>query len=71
VAESLREVQALEAEEADKARRNLEALDAVLLPLQQAKFRVMQLEVEQRIREIMQQARQSRRRGDPGADPEP
>jgi hypothetical protein len=67
VAERLREVKALEVEEGQTLRRNLEALDAVLSPVQQAKFRVMEVEIEQRIREIMAQARQ-RRRGEP---PEP
>lgn len=63
VTEKLREVKALETQEADQMRRNIEAIDGVLLPLQQAKFRIMQLEVEQKIREILQEARQ-RRRGD-------
>lgn len=64
VAERLREVKALEIEEGETLKRNLDALDGVLTPIQQAKFRVMEVEVEQKIREIMAQARQ-RRRGDP------
>jgi Spy/CpxP family protein refolding chaperone len=63
VAEKLREVKAFEGQEADQLRRNTEAIDAVLTPVQQAKFRVMQIEVEQKIREILQEGRQ-RRRGD-------
>jgi hypothetical protein len=62
-----RDIKALEAEEGQILRRNLEAPDGVLAPLQQAKFRIMEVEIEQRIREIMAAARQ-RRRGDP---PEP
>jgi hypothetical protein len=61
VVERLREVKALEVEEGDRLRRNVEAIDAVLSPLQQAKFRVMQIEVEQKIRELMQGSRQGRR----------
>lgn len=64
VAERLREVKALEAEECDKTKRNLEAMDGALTPLQQAKFRVMEVEIEQKIRELLTQARQRRRPGD-------
>jgi len=63
VADRLREVKALETQEGEGLRRNLEAIDAVLSPVQQAKFRIMQIEVEQKIREILQEVRQ-RRRGD-------
>ena len=65
VAERLREVKALESEERDKTRRNLEALDGALTPLQQAKFRVMEVEIEQKIRELLTQVRQRRRAGEP------
>jgi Spy/CpxP family protein refolding chaperone len=61
VLERLREVKAIEVEEVDSLRRNLESIDAVLTPIQQAKFRVMQIEVEQKIRELMQEARERRR----------
>lgn len=63
VAGKLREVKALETQEGDQIRRNIEAIDGVLTPVQQAKFRIMQIEVEQKIREILQEVRQ-RRRGD-------
>ncbi len=56
VVELLREVKALDAEGPTTARRNLEALDAVLTPVQQAKFRVLELEVEQRMRELVRRA---------------
>lgn len=61
VAEKLREVKGFEVQEVDQLRRNLEAIDGVLTPVQQAKFRIMQIEVEQKIREILQEARQRRR----------
>ena len=64
VAERLRDVKALEADEREKTRRNLEALDGVLTPLQQAKFRVMEVEIEQKIRDLLSQARQRRRPGE-------
>ena len=56
-----------EVQEVDQLRHNLEAIDAVLTPVQQAKFRIMQIEVEQKIREILQEVRQRRR----GERPEP
>ena len=65
VGERLREVKALEADEREKTKRNLEGVDGVLTPLQQAKFRVMDVEIEQKIRELLSQARQRRRPGDP------
>jgi len=61
VAERLREVKALETEEVDKLRGNLGALDAAMTPVQQAKFRIMQIEVEQKIREILREVRERRR----------
>jgi hypothetical protein len=64
----LQQVKALDAEGPARTRKNLEALDAVLSPIQQAKFRVLELEVEQRMRELMSRAR--RRGVRPGA-PEP
>jgi Spy/CpxP family protein refolding chaperone len=65
VVERLRQVKALEAEEGDRVRRNLEAIDGVLTPIQQAKFRIMQIEVEQKIREILEEVRERRRAGRP------
>jgi len=57
VLELLGQVKALDADGPARARRDLEALDAVLSPLQQAKFRVLELEVEQRMRELVRRAR--------------
>jgi Spy/CpxP family protein refolding chaperone len=57
VEELLREVKAVENEGPAALRRDLEAIDGVLSPLQQAKFRILELEVERKIREIMNQMR--------------
>lgn len=57
VLELLRQLKALDAEAPAVARKDLEALDAVLTPVQQAKFRVLELEVEQRMRELVRRAR--------------
>jgi hypothetical protein len=57
IEELLREVKAAEGEEAPALRRDREAIDAVLSPVQQAKFRILELEVERKIREMMAQMR--------------
>ena len=64
VADRLRELKGLENDEREKTKRDLEALDGVLTVLQQAKFRVMEVEIEQKIRELLNQARQRRRPGE-------
>ena len=61
VAELLREVKAAEAEEPAVLRKDREAIDGVLSPIQQAKFRVLEVEVEHKIRELMTQIRAQRR----------
>jgi hypothetical protein len=68
VLEQLRELKTVEAEGPAQVRKSAEALDAVLSPLQQAKFRLLELEVEQRMRELVNRARD----GGPGrrASPE-
>lgn len=63
VAELLREVKATEAEEPAVLRRDRDAIDGVLTPLQQAKFRVLELEVERRIRAALAQVRRRGARG--------
>ena len=71
VADLLREAKTVEAEEPVRTRKNLEAIDATLTPLQQAKFRVLEEEVAQKIRELMNQFRwQARPGGRPGERPE-
>jgi Spy/CpxP family protein refolding chaperone len=61
VGELLRQVKAAEAEEPAALHRDREAIDAVLTPVQQAKFRVMEIEVDHKIRELMNQIRAERR----------
>jgi Spy/CpxP family protein refolding chaperone len=63
VLELLAKLKALEVEERENGRRNREAIDAVLSPLQQAKLRVLEVEMDQRIRELLSEAR--RRHGAP------
>jgi hypothetical protein len=48
---------ALDADGPARTRANLAALDSVLTPLQQAKYRVLETEVEQRMRELMNRVR--------------
>jgi len=61
VEQRLREAKRLENDEPTTLRRDREAVDAALSPLQQAKFRVLEAEVEQKIRGL-----RSRMRGRPG-----
>lgn len=56
----LKALKALDAEGPAKTRSELEALDAVLTEVQQAKYRVLEVEVEQRMRELMSRAREAR-----------
>lgn len=73
VEELLRAVKAVESEGPGALRRDLEAVDAVLSPVQQAKYRILELEVERKIREIMSQMRGGRGpgRGRPRSNEEP
>ncbi len=64
VTELLRQIKAAEADEPAVLRKDRDAIDAVLSPLQQAKFRVLEVEVERKIRELMNQIRgQGRNQG--------
>ena len=58
VAERLKELKDIEAQEPGALRQHREAVDAQLSPVQQAKFRVMEMEVEQRIRQVMARVRE-------------
>ncbi len=72
VLELLQQAKKLEADGPERTRRNLETLDAVLTPIQQAKYRVLEGEVEQRVRELTNRARAARpgrQRGDPQPEP--
>jgi Spy/CpxP family protein refolding chaperone len=57
VLDLLKRLKALDAEGPPRTAKNLETLDAMLTPLQQAKYRVLEAEVEQRMRELMGRAR--------------
>jgi Spy/CpxP family protein refolding chaperone len=68
VADALKAFNALETEGPERIRARLAALDEVLTPLQQAKYRVFEVEVERRMRELM---RRSRRKRSPQDQPSP
>jgi hypothetical protein len=57
VLDLLKHLKALDEEGPARTRKNVEALDAMLSPLQQAKYRVLELEVEQRMRELVNRVR--------------
>ena len=60
VAEALKAFNALETEGPERIRAQQSALDGILTPLQQAKYRVFEGEVEQRMRELMRRGRRDR-----------
>jgi Spy/CpxP family protein refolding chaperone len=66
VEQKLVELKRLENEEPVRLRRDREAVDAALTPVQQAKFRVLEAEVEQKIRSLRHD-----RPGRPGARRQP
>jgi hypothetical protein len=66
VDERLREVKKLENDEPAMLRRDRDAVDAALSPLQQAKFRVLEAEVEQKIRGLRNRMQMERRPGGRG-----
>lgn len=55
--EKLGELKRLESEGLARTRSDSDALDAALTPLQQAKFRLLEVEVERRMRELTGRAR--------------
>ena len=57
VRETLRQLKEVETGGSERVRLGMSDLDAALSPLQQAKFRLLELEVEQRMRELMGRAR--------------
>jgi hypothetical protein len=65
VEEQLRQVKAVEQEEPATLRRDMDAVDAVLSPVQQAKYRLLEVEVERKIRQAMGRMRLSPLRGGP------
>jgi Spy/CpxP family protein refolding chaperone len=71
VTDLLKELKTLDAEGPVRNRKNLEAVDAVLTPLQQAKLRILEVEVERKLRELLSQIRGSRGPGRRGGEPPP
>jgi len=57
VEELLRELKAVETQEPVTIRRDMDAIDALLSPLQQAKYRLLEVEVERKLRALMNQMR--------------
>lgn len=57
VVKALEAFKTLDSEGPATMRRHMEDLDAVLSPVQQAKYRVFEVEVEQRIRKLMRRGR--------------
>ncbi len=57
----LKEFKASESESWPPGRKDMEAIDALLTPLQQAKFRVFEAEVGQKLRELTAQLRRQNR----------
>ena len=57
VLDLLKQLKALDVDGPAQTRKNVEALDALLTPVQQAKYRVLEVEVEQRMRELMNRVR--------------
>jgi hypothetical protein len=62
VGELLREVKAAEAEGPAIVRKDMDALDGMLTPVQQAKYRLLEVEVERRLRTLMSNRRTNRGR---------
>jgi hypothetical protein len=60
VVEALRAVKAAEAEERAGVQQAWEALEAGLTPLQQAKYRLLEIEVDRKIRDLMTSLRGQR-----------
>jgi Spy/CpxP family protein refolding chaperone len=59
VGELLKELKAAEAEEPVTIRKDSDAIDGALTPLQQAKYRLLEVEVDRRLRELMNQVRRN------------
>ena len=64
-AEALQELKAAEADEAAAVRANRDALEAALTPPQQVKYRLLEAEIDHRLRELMARVR-GERRDEPG-----
>lgn len=62
-AEMLQELKAAEAEEAAALRAAQDAVDAVLDPVQRVRYRIFEMQIENRLRELMARVREQRREG--------
>lgn len=71
ITELLKELKALDADGPARNRKNLDAVDAVISPLQQAKLRVLEVEVERKLRGLLSQIRRPRSPDRPGKEPPP
>jgi hypothetical protein len=71
VEERLRDVKKVESDEPAMLRRDRDAVDAALSPLQQAKFRVLESEVEQKIRWLRNRMQMEGHPGGRGRRPPP
>ena len=61
VLELLKDVKAVESTQHETVRRDMDAIDQVLTPVQQAKFRLLEGEVERKIRALMEDLREGNR----------
>jgi Spy/CpxP family protein refolding chaperone len=71
IAALLRDLKTVEAELPVSARRNMDAIDVVLTPVQQAKYRLLEVEIDRRLRELRHSAHERRGLGRMPADGEP
>jgi Spy/CpxP family protein refolding chaperone len=74
ISELMKELKAAELEEPAAVRREVDAVDAQLTPVQQAKLRLMEARVEQRLREYLRRGQgpgPHGRRPDGGTSPSP
>lgn len=69
VVELMKEVKAVEVEQVETVRKDMDAIDGVLTPVQQAKFRLLEVEVERKIRALMNDLRAPNR--NPGRNRRP
>jgi hypothetical protein len=69
VLELLQQAKALDVSGPERTRQDLQQLDALFTPIQQAKYRVLESDVEQRLRELMNRARAARSGQRPRNDP--
>jgi Spy/CpxP family protein refolding chaperone len=69
--EQLKNLKTIETDEPPLILKDLRDVDAALTPIQQAKFRVMEIEIEARIRQMLNRVREQRRLNRNGKAPLP